>query len=143
MESALTAHKSLEFKLVSPEKHIMTAEVDMVVVPGAAGDFGVLPNHSALISNLRPGLLTYYQNGKHQHIFVTAGFANVNEKGCTVLVDSCEFVEKMNLAEMETLAQQIAEEIQIARTESEQLELKKTREMLMLKVNLIKKVAQH
>jgi ATP synthase, F1 epsilon subunit (delta in mitochondria) len=142
MEPASTGQDRLEFKLVSPEKHIMAVAVDMVVVPGAAGDFGVLPNHAALISNLRPGLLTYYQGDKQQHIFVTSGFANVNEKGCTVLVDSCEFVEKMNLAEMEKLAQQIAEEIQIARTTSEQQELQKTREMLMLKVNLIKKVTQ-
>ena len=45
------------FELVSPEKLLFSAEVDMVVVPGSEGDFGVLPGHSPFISTVRAGVL--------------------------------------------------------------------------------------
>ena len=70
--------------LVSPEKLVLTDQVDMVVVPGEAGDFGVLPRHAALISTLRPGLMTIHRNGKKQFVFISAGFANVNENTSSI-----------------------------------------------------------
>ena len=137
------AQKKVDFTLVSPEKHIMSESIDMVVVPGEDGDFGVLPNHAATISNLRPGLVTIFNDDKKQHIFVTEGFVNVTETSCTVLAESSEFVDKLNIQEMEQLASRIQEEIDIARTESEKRELHRTKELMMLKIDLIKKITQH
>ena len=48
----------LTFDMVSPEKHLFSAEVDVVTVPGSEGDFGVLVNHSPMMSVLRPGCTT-------------------------------------------------------------------------------------
>ncbi len=133
----------VEFTLVSPEKHIMSDFVDMVVVPGEEGDFGVLPHHAAMISNLRPGLVTIFQGDEKKHIFITEGFANVNEKSCTVLAESSEFVEDLNIEEMENLYQKLQEEIDIARDESEKRELRRSRELMMLKIQLLKKLSHH
>lgn len=78
----------LQFELVSPEKLLLSEQVEMVVVPGAEGDFGALPQHAPMITTVRPGVIDVYENGKvSNRIFVAGGFAEVNEKGCTVLAE--------------------------------------------------------
>ena len=52
------------FELITPSKNLISGEFDMVVVPGEEGDFGVLPSHSNLISQIRPGVLDTYKNNK-------------------------------------------------------------------------------
>ncbi len=133
--------QKVDFTLVSPEKHVLSDHVDMVVVPGESGDFGVLPNHAAVISNLRPGLVAVHRGNDIQHIFITEGFANVNEESCTVLAESVEFVDDLNLEEMETLKQKISEEIDIARDESEKRELRRSKELMMTKIQLLKNLS--
>jgi F-type H+-transporting ATPase subunit epsilon len=82
------APDKVQFDLVSPERSLISDEVDMVVVPGASGDFGVLPLHSQLISLLRPGVIEVHDGGKiKERIFVAGGFAEVNEQSCTVLAE--------------------------------------------------------
>ncbi len=83
---------TLEFELVAPERLIFSGAVEMVVVPGAEGDFGVLPGHSLLLSTLRPGVIEIYENEKPKERYVVAeGFAEVTGERCTVL--SSETVE--------------------------------------------------
>ncbi|MGI9436236.1 MAG: F0F1 ATP synthase subunit epsilon [Geminicoccaceae bacterium] len=90
------------FELVSPERLLASEEVDMVVAPGADGDFGVLPEHSPLMSLLRPGIIEIYEGDRiAQRIFVGGGFAEVNEKGCTVLAEEALPVGDIDVAEAE------------------------------------------
>ncbi len=78
----------VEFELVSPEKLVFSQGVDMVVIPGAEGDFGVLPRHSPLISTIRPGVIKIYDQGQvTETIFVSGGFAEVTPARCTVLAE--------------------------------------------------------
>ncbi len=87
----------VEFELVSPAKLLYSDAVDMVVVPGSEGDFGVLPGHSPLISLVRPGVIDVHQSGKvGDRIFVAGGFAEVTPERCTVLAE-----EAMPLAEID------------------------------------------
>jgi F-type H+-transporting ATPase subunit epsilon len=80
--------ETTQFELVSPEKLLYSAPVEMVVVPGGEGDFGVLPRHSPMISTVRPGVIDVYQDGKvSERIFVAGGFAEVSETRVTVLAD--------------------------------------------------------
>ena len=51
------AEERVEFELVTPERLVVSRGVDMVVVPGAEGDFGVLPRHTPMISTVRPGVV--------------------------------------------------------------------------------------
>ena len=53
-----------QFELVSPERLLISKAVDMVVVPGTEGDFGVLPDHAPLISSVRPGVIAVFENGQ-------------------------------------------------------------------------------
>lgn len=78
----------VQFELVSPERLILSTEVEMVVVPGTEGNFGVLPGHAPLISTIRPGTIDIYQAGAiTERIFVVSGFAEVTPERCTVLAD--------------------------------------------------------
>ena len=78
-----------------------------------------------------------------QHIFITEGFANVNESSCTVLAETTEFVDELNLEEMETLYKHLQEEIEIARDESEKEELRRSGKLMMIKIQLLKKLSGH
>jgi F-type H+-transporting ATPase subunit epsilon len=93
------ATETLTFELVSPERLLVSEEIEMVVVPGREGDFGVLPQHSPLISTLRPGVIDIYQGGKiDKRIFVASGFAEVNFEGCTVLAEEAIALDEIDRA---------------------------------------------
>ena len=88
----------VQFELVAPERRLASEQVDMVVAPGAAGDFGVLPGHSLLMSLLRPGVIEIWQGNQiTRRIFVGGGFAEANEEGCTVLAEEAMAVEEIDL----------------------------------------------
>jgi F-type H+-transporting ATPase subunit epsilon len=90
----------LHFDLVSPERLLISADVDQVDVPGSEGDFGVLANHAPLMTTLRPGVLTIQSPGKPgEKFFVRGGFAEVTLQGLTVLAE-----EAMPLAELDAAA---------------------------------------
>jgi F-type H+-transporting ATPase subunit epsilon len=93
----------LHFDLVSPERLLISAEVDQVDVPGSEGDFGVLPLHAPVMTTLKPGVLTVHQGGKADKYFVRGGFAEVTLEGLTVLAE-----EALPLADLDgTLDQRI------------------------------------
>ena len=79
---------TVEFEMVIPENLLFSEKVELVVVPGEEGDFGVLPGHSPFISTLRTGVVSIYKNNLvNQRIFVTGGFSEVTPGRCTVLAD--------------------------------------------------------
>lgn len=89
----------ISFELVSPEKLLFSEDVEMVVVPGAEGDFGVLVGHAPLISALRPGVInTYAGTTVEKQIFVAGGFAEVTGERCTVLAEEAIPVEDLDRA---------------------------------------------
>ena len=80
----------LHFELVTPEKLVMSEDVSMVVVPGTEGEFGVMAGHAPYMSTLRDGDLAIYRSAgaNPEKIPVSAGFAEVSERGLTVLAES-------------------------------------------------------
>ena len=79
---------TVEFELVSPERLLLSIPVEMVVVPGSEGDFGVLPGHAPMISTVRPGVISIWQEGAvDRRVFVAGGVAEVQSGRCTVLAE--------------------------------------------------------
>lgn len=79
---------TVAFELVTPTSLITSEEVGMVVVPGAEGDFGILPGHSPILSTVRPGVIEIHVDGAvTNRIFVSGGFAEASQTSCSVLVD--------------------------------------------------------
>jgi F-type H+-transporting ATPase subunit epsilon len=90
----------VEFELVSPTRLLVSEPVEMVVVPGAEGDFGALPGHAPFISLVRPGVITIHEDGKvSRRIFVAGGFAEVTQERCTVLAEEAVPVEDIDPAQ--------------------------------------------
>jgi len=78
----------MKFELVSPERLLISAEVQQVTVPGTEGLFTVLPDHAPVLSTLRPGVIDLVTaEGTAERIFVRGGFAEVNNLGLTVLAE--------------------------------------------------------
>jgi F-type H+-transporting ATPase subunit epsilon len=84
------------FELVSPTRLVFSGEAEQVDVPGAEGDFGVLPGHAPFISALRPGVLTIRNGADLKRYFVRGGFAEVNPEGLTVLAETAVPVEDVD-----------------------------------------------
>jgi F-type H+-transporting ATPase subunit epsilon len=82
----------LHFELVTPERLVRSEDVYMVVVPGSEGDFGVLAGHAPVMSTIRDGELAVYrtQGAQPERIAISGGFAEVNDKGLTVLAETAE-----------------------------------------------------
>lgn len=97
-----------KFELVSPERLLLSGDVEHVLVPGAEGDMTVLAKHAPVLTTLRPGLLDIrLPDGKSQRFFIRGGFAEVNPGGLTVLAETA-----IDLDELE--ADQLAQAIQDA-----------------------------
>ena len=80
----------LKFELVTPDRLVMSENVYMVVVPGTEGDSGILAGHAPFMTTLKNGEIAVYrtQGGQPERINVTGGFAEVSDKGLTVLAES-------------------------------------------------------
>lgn len=91
--------ETTQFELVSPEKLVLSEAVEMVVVPGSEGYFGVLPRHAPLISTLSPGVIDIHEGGSvKQRIFVAGGFAEVTGERCTVLAEEAMPLDQIDTA---------------------------------------------
>ena len=87
-------------EVVSPEKLLLSRDVDMVVIPAAEGDMGVLPNHSPMIVLLRGGTIAITEGGRlTDRLFVSGGFAEITPERCTVLADEAVPTSDLSLAE--------------------------------------------
>ncbi len=93
---------ALSLEIVSPEKLLLSRAVDMVVIPAAEGDMGVLEGHSPMIVTLRGGTIAIYEGDRvAEQIFVSGGFAEVTTERCTVLATEVLPIADVNRAEGE------------------------------------------
>lgn len=110
----------IDFELVSPERLLVSEPVEMVVVPGAEGDFGALAGHSAMVSSLRPGVLAVFENGSvTSRMFVSGGFAEVTPECCTVLADEAVPLDELDREAVEKSVPDLKDDLAAARDESE------------------------
>ena len=93
---------ALQLDVITPERRLVSEAVDYVTVPGAAGELGILPGHTPLISQLRTGVLSYTQGTTTRRLLVSGGFVEVNGDRVSVLADLAEFPEEVDAARART-----------------------------------------
>lgn len=108
----------LSFALVSPERELFNGDVDHVVVPGAEGEFGVLPNHAPVMSVIKPGALRVINDGAERRIFVNGGFADVTPEGLTVLAEEAVDLDDIEPATLELDLKNAQEDLRDANTDA-------------------------
>lgn len=112
--------EKVNFELVSPQRLLLSEEVDMVVVPGAEGDFGVLAEHAPVISTVRPGVITvFHGNTVSERIFVAGGFAEVTAERCTVLAEEAERLDDIDRSAVEGQIRNLREDLGMAQSDDE------------------------
>ena len=99
----------VQFELVSPEKLLLSVAVEMVVVPGAEGYFGVLPGHTPMLAMLGVGELWYRQGTVTHYVSIAEGFAEVQPDRVTILAQIAESAADIDIARAEA-AKRRAEE---------------------------------
>jgi F-type H+-transporting ATPase subunit epsilon len=109
-----------QFELVSPERLLISKAVDMVVVPGTEGDFGVLPDHAPLISSVRPGVIAVFEGGQvTDRIFVAGGFAEVTGERCTVLAEQAIPLAELDRGRIEGELKDARDDLTDAKTDTD------------------------
>jgi F-type H+-transporting ATPase subunit epsilon len=117
--------KKLTVDLVTPKQQVFSREVDMVVVPGSEGVFGVLEGHSPLISTLKPGLIEVTDEGKVDSYFISGGFAEVTTKGCSILAEEAIDPVLVKRSEAEERLEKEKKALEKATTKLEQAQHRK------------------
>ncbi|WP_107695481.1 ATP synthase F1 subunit epsilon [Campylobacter concisus] len=83
----------LHLEIVTPQGQIFNDDVSSVVLPGSEGEFGVLPNHAALISLLKAGIIDIeHKNKKHDVVAINWGYAKIDEGKVVILADGAVYV---------------------------------------------------
>jgi F-type H+-transporting ATPase subunit epsilon len=114
------------FRLVMPERELLSTEADMVVVPGSEGDFGVLHGHAPLISTVRPGVLEVFQGSKaEQRFLVVGGFAEVTAERCTVLADEAMPFDSVTAEQLADREKRAESDLSDAATDAEKVAAQK------------------
>lgn len=131
-----------DFRLVSPEKVLFSGKVRLVIVPGIAGDFGILAAHTPLVSRIRPGLVRIEQRDTEPsllYVYVASGFVHVTPTESVILTQECAFLNELNPVSLEAVIRTKNEELLAARSEERREILQQDLYLANLKLQLVVK----
>ena len=112
--------EKIHFDLVSPERMLLSEDVDMVTLPGAEGYFGVLAGHAPVISSLRPGVIEVTGGtAPNLRLFVRGGFAEVDAKKVIVLAEEAIPMADFDVAALDRRIADTEEDLAIGKTDAE------------------------
>ncbi|WP_417460595.1 F0F1 ATP synthase subunit epsilon [Kordiimonas sp.] len=118
---------TLHYEIVSPERLLKDAEAAMIVVPGADGDFAALPDHSPMMSTIRPGVVEIFESegGTPERLFVKGGLAQISPEGLTILAEETIALDAVNETELAQKISDTREDIEDAKDDVERARLEK------------------
>jgi F-type H+-transporting ATPase subunit epsilon len=90
--------EQLQLEVVTPERRVLSEQVNSVTVPGRSGEMGILPGHAPLISELQTGVLSYNEDGTVFQLHVSGGFVEVTGDRVSVLAEIAERPEEIDAA---------------------------------------------
>lgn len=133
----------LKFELVTPQRKVVSEEVDEIAATGTIGEFGVLPGHAPFLTSLKIGELSYKKGGAVYHLAVNSGYFEVVNDMVTVLVDSSERAEEIDL-ERAKRAQARAEEAlkRLSQEEKEYKEMEAALQRALIRMQVAAKAAR-
>jgi F-type H+-transporting ATPase subunit epsilon len=108
---------TFHFELVSPAKLLFEGPVESVVVPGVEGDMTIMANHAALMTSLRPGVVTVADGKAAKRLFVRGGFADVTASGLTILAEQAIPVEELSPEAIAAEMKNAEEDLRDAKTD--------------------------
>jgi F-type H+-transporting ATPase subunit epsilon len=128
----------LLLEIVTPDRALISEEVDEVVLPGADGDFGVLPGHTPLLSSLKVGELWYRQGQEKHYLAIAFGFVEVMPGSVTVLADIGERAREIDTQRAERAKQRAEQRLAQAQPHLTAVDLDIERARIALLKSLIR-----
>ncbi|MBI2935439.1 MAG: F0F1 ATP synthase subunit epsilon [Chloroflexi bacterium] len=101
----------MKLDIITAERVVYSDEVDLLVAPGIEGELGILPHHAPLLTFLKPGELRIVKDGQDHFFAVAGGFLEVMVNGVTILADSAERAEEIDLARAQSAMQRAQERL--------------------------------
>lgn len=127
---------TMQFDLVSPERRLASVQAREVRIPGADGDLTAMPDHAALITTLRPGILTVVSADGTSDYAVTGGFAEISPAGASVLAERAMPKGEVKAADMDALIADATTEAAEAPAEGKDAAMKLVADLQALKFAL-------
>jgi F-type H+-transporting ATPase subunit epsilon len=93
----VTSVDRLHLEIITPDRVMVSEDVDMVEAHGALGEFGVLPGHISFLTSIVPGEVRYMTEGTTRHLAASRGFAEVVSNKVTFLLEAAEFAEEIDV----------------------------------------------
>ncbi|TKT82985.1 F0F1 ATP synthase subunit epsilon [Aquamicrobium sp. LC103] len=118
---------AFKFELVSPERLLVSEQVESVVIPGTEGEMTVMANHAPLMTTVKPGVVTVKTAaGAEERYVVFGGFADVLPEACTLLAESAVAVRDIDRDDLARRIQDVKEDVtdakdDLSRTKAEEL----------------------
>ena len=103
--------QKLTLSVVTPEKELVSEEVDQVNAPGSEGDFAVLYDHAPILTNLRSGQLSYENDGESTALVISGGYLEVTDNRVTILAETGEFLHAIDRERAERARSQAEEKL--------------------------------
>ena len=104
--------QSFKFELVSPERLLVSEDVESVVIPGAEGEMTVMAEHAPVMTTVKPGVVTVKPaSGSEERYVVFGGFADILPSGCTLLAESATHVNDIDRKEIQRRIQEAKEDV--------------------------------
>jgi F-type H+-transporting ATPase subunit epsilon len=112
--------ENFQFELVSPERLLVSEQVEHVVIPGAEGEMTVLANHSPVMTTVKPGVVTVKPaGGSEERYVVFGGFADILPSGCTLLAESAMLVSEIDRDDLARRIQEAREDLADAKNDED------------------------
>ena len=103
--------QKLTLTVVTPEKQLVSEQVDQVNAPGSEGEFGVLYDHAPILTNLRSGQLSYENDGESTALVISGGYLEVTDNRVTILAETGEFLHEIDRERAERARSQAEEKL--------------------------------
>jgi F-type H+-transporting ATPase subunit epsilon len=119
--------EAFQFELVSPERLLVSEQVESVIIPSVEGEMTVLANHAPVMAIVKPGVVTVKPDGGAEERYVVfGGFADILPSGCTLLAESATAVKDIDRDDLARRIQDAKEDVadatdDLTRTKAEQL----------------------
>ena len=108
---------TIHLEIVTAERQVYSEDVDIVIAPGIDGELGILPRHSPLLTVLKPGEIRVRKGGEESSIAVSGGFLEVLGNKVTILADTAEYAEEIDLERAEEALKRAQERVAASPTD--------------------------
>lgn len=125
-------------EVVTPERQLLSQQVDEVIAPGSEGEFGVLPGHCHFLSTLKIGELRYRVGDQTSHMAILWGYAEVTPTKVTIMAEVAEKAEDIDVERATAKVQEAEQRLQAGGLPSEVKEA----QISLEKARLRKKIAE-